>query len=250
MMQLLNVLKGGRVLRRALLVVMLVAVAGLGTANAQAQRVDVSLGGGGTTLFGDIGDSFGGIGRNFDLGVTVNLTEMVGIRFDYLYGRFTESRDIVAVNPLAAGPPTRVNATHPLHAGLFDLVVTSPTDRVKVYGLGGGGIYRRKVSLSASSTDLIPGFCDPLWFVCYAPEPVPREDILGSRSSTDFGVNVGVGVVFEFSDNAALFVEGRYHYVWGPEIEELGVNPRGGSPRIENANGTYLPFTFGIRFGG
>ncbi len=251
MLQLLNVLIGGKGLRTAMLVVMLVTVAGLGIANAQERRVDVSLGGGGTTLFGDIGDSFGGMGSNFELGVTVNLTETVGIRFDYLYGRFTEGRDILSVNPLADAPPTRVNAKHPIHAGLFDLVATtSPTDRVKVYGLGGGGIYHRNVTLSTPSTGLIPGFCDPWWYVCYPPILVPVDEILASRSSTDFGVNIGAGVVFQADDFLALFVEARYHYVWGPEIEQVGVNPLGGAPRQENANGTYFPFTFGIRFGG
>ncbi len=249
MMRLFNVLVGGKALRRAMLVVMLVAVAGLGTANGQDQPVNVSLGGGGTTLFGDIGDSFG-LGSNFELGVTVNLTEMVGIRFDYLYGRFIEGRDILAVDPLPAASPTRVNARHSIHAGLFDLVVTSPTDRVKVYGLGGGGIYHRNVTLSTPSTGLIPGFCDPWWYVCYPPILVPVDEILASRSSTDFGVNIGAGVVFQADDFLALFVEARYHYVWGPEIEEVGVDPLGGTPRRENANGTYFPFTFGFRFSG
>jgi len=245
-----TVLVGREAVRRAMpvvMVVMLVTVVGQGTANGQDQQATLSLGGGGTTLFGDIGDSFG-LGRNFELGVNVNLTEIVGLRFDYLYGRFREGRDVSlpAVDPQT----TRIDATHRIHAGLFDVVVTSPTDRVKVYGLGGGGIYQRNVDLSTPGTGLIPGFCDPWWYVCYPPILVPVDEILASRSSTDFGLNVGGGMVFQVTDDFGVFVEGRYHYVWGPEIEQVGVNPLGGTPRKENANGTYFPFTFGIRFGG
>ena len=241
MMKLFNVLMKGEAPRRTALIVVLVTVVGLGTASGQ----NLSLGGGGAIPLGDMSDSFG-TGRNFEVSLTVPLTEIVGVRFDYFYSRFRESRDILQAGTLQT-EPTLITATHPTHAGLFDVVVTSPTDRFKVYGLGGGGVYRRSVTLETPSTDLIPGFCDPYWFVCYAPLLVQSTTILDSRRSTDFGVNVGGGVSVQISDGFAVFFEGRYHYVWGPEIEELSVNPLS-EPRTERANGTFYPFTFGVRF--
>ena len=76
---------------------------------------------------------------------------------------------------------------------------------------------------------------------------VPVDKIIGARSSTDFGVNFGAGVLFEVTDEFAVFVEARFRYVWGPEIEGNAVLPDP-APAPQKANGTYFPFTFGIRF--
>ncbi len=242
MMKLFHVLMRGEAPRRTALIVILVTVVGLGTASGQ----NLSLGWGGAIPTGDMSDSFG-TGRNFEASFTVPLTEMVGVRFDYFYSRFTGRQNILIPATLQT-EPTVIDATHPTHAGLFDVVVTSPTDRFKVYGLGGGGVYRRSVTLETPSTDLIPGFCDPYWFVCYPSTLVSGTAILASRRSTDFGVNVGGGVAFQISDGFAIFFEGRYHYVWGPEImEELSVQPLS-HPRTQRANGTFFPLTFGLRF--
>ena len=49
---------------------------------------------------------------------------------------------------------------------------------------------------------------------------MPVENILGERSSTDFGINVGGGVNFQVGETAAIYVEARYHYIWGPEVTD------------------------------
>jgi hypothetical protein len=80
---------------------------------------------------------------------------------------------------------------------------------------------------------------------------VPVENIVGERSSTDFGMAFGGGVKF-----GAVYAELRYHYIWGPSIEglELPTNPIAGDPSGTNtlagqkANGQFLATTFGFRF--
>jgi hypothetical protein len=72
-----------------------------------------------------------------------------------------------------------------------------------------------------------PGYCDPWWYVCYPGGFVPVENIVGERSSTDFGMDFGGGVRF-----GPVFAELRYHYIWGPTIEgqEVAVNPLPANP--------------------
>ena len=91
----------------------------------------------------------------------------------------------------------------------------------------------------------VPGYCDPWWYVCYPGGFVPVENIVGKRSSTDFGMDFGGGVNF-----GAIYAEIRYHYIWGPEIAAQ-LNPLTGetaSGTGGKANGQFLQTTFGIRF--
>ena len=81
---------------------------------------------------------------------------------------------------------------------------------------------------------------------------MPVENIIGSRSSTDFGMDFGGGVRF-----GKIYAEIRYHYIWGPTIEAQTptVNPlvtAGSTASLagRNANGQFLQTTFGIRSSG
>ena len=240
--------------RTTVLMTVLVVVAGLGTAHAQDDRFNVRVGGGATTPLSDIGDLFG-TGSNFDIGVDLNLTDILSVRFDYLYTRFREG-DTFFKDPATPTPfdaenlpvdPVRLDVPHPTHAFLFALQAASQTRPARFYGNVGGGVYRRTVQLSTPGTGLVPGFCNPYWFVCYPPVLVPVDNIIGSRSSTDFGINVGGGVEFQVADGLAIFFEGRYHYVWGPEVDGNAVLPEP-APPTQKANGSYFPFTFGLKF--
>jgi hypothetical protein len=113
------------------------------------------------------------------------------------------------------------------------------------------GVYYRPIKVTTPGVGYAPGYCDPWWYVCYPGGWVPVENIVGERSSTDFGMAFGGGVRF-----GAIYAELRYHYIWGPTIE--------GVPQVENpivtdpsntaslagkkANGQFLQTTFGIRF--
>ena len=79
---------------------------------------------------------------------------------------------------------------------------------------------------------------------------MPVENIIGERSSTDFGMDFGGGVRF-----GKIYAEIRYHYIWGPTIEaqQPTVNPLvtpalTGDLAGHKANGQFLQTTFGIRF--
>ena len=75
---------------------------------------------------------------------------------------------------------------------------------------------------------------------------VETENVIGERSSTDFGMVFGGGVNF-----GAFFSELRYHYIWGPTVEEQTVSIPIGDPITipeRKANGQFLAVTFGFRF--
>ena len=83
--------------------------------------------------------------------------------------------------------------------------------------------------------------------MCY-PAAVPVERIVGKRSSTDFGMNFGAGVNFAIKDSTSMFVEVRYHYIWGPEIDSANVPQPLAGTTATKANGQFLPITVGFRF--
>ena len=59
-----------------------------------------------------------------------------------------------------------------------------------------------------------PPVCDP-WLAICEPGPVPPEEIVGSRSSTNFGFNLGAGVDIPIRGRVAAFIEIRWRFVWG-----------------------------------
>ena len=98
------------------------------------------------------------------------------------------------------------------------------------------------IKVTTPAVGFVPGFCDPWWYVCYPGGFVPVENIVGDRSSTDFGMDFGGGVHF-----GAIYAELRYHYIWGPDIGPQGT-AAGSTTTTRKANGQFLATTFGFRF--
>jgi hypothetical protein len=87
--------------------------------------------------------------------------------------------------------------------------------------------------------------CDPFWYVCY-PAAVAVDSVIGTRSSTDFGMNFGGGASFKVGETASVYFQVRYVYIWGPTFDVPAVgNTPAQSLRI---NGQAVPFIFGVRW--
>ena len=72
--------------------------------------------------------------------------------------------------------------------------------------------------------------------------------VLGSRGGWDFGFNFGGGVGIPIGDSAQFYIEMRYHYVAGPDVQPV-VTPLGTIAATGgSSNGYYYPLTFGFRF--
>ncbi len=86
--------------------------------------------------------------------------------------------------------------------------------------------------------------------MCY-PALVPVTNIIGDRSSNDFGVDFGGGLTF--GHEAKFYVEMRYHYVWGKTISPTASTLPSGTAATTcsggcSTNASYFPITFGVRF--
>lgn len=220
------------------------------SARAQEQRVNFSLGGGWTAPNSEVRDRFGD-GYNFNVGLQVNLTPVIGIEGVYSFNGLGEKQITIPVyvQPVDnGGVPTDFFSNMNMQYGTFSVVAQKPEGSVRPYGLVGLGVYYRPVEVTTPGVGFVPGYCDPWWYVCYPGGFVPVENVVGERSSTDFGMDFGGGVNF-----GKFFAELRYHYIWGPEIESLPtVNPLATTIGEEfigkKANGQFLQTTFGFRF--
>lgn len=194
-------------------------------------RVGFNIGGGLSIPISDAGDRFqtGGV---FQIGATYNFTRRLGVQAEYLYSGYAIQDDVLSA--------TGTNGNHSMQYGNLNAVYTvMPARPFGVYVLGGPGIYRRRVEVTQfAGVGLVP-YCDPWLYFCYS-EPVAIEQVLGARSKTDFGLNVGVGVSLRLLGGPIrLYAEGRYHYIFGGNID----TPAG--PRA--ADGQYLPLVLGLR---
>jgi opacity protein-like surface antigen len=227
----------------------------IAAAPARAQDykpVDVNFGFGWAFPVSGFNDAFDA-GWNGAAGATFNITPMIGIQAEYMYAHMGGPERTISVvsNPIAASATNGLlESNHQMHVGTFNLVTrTNSADRmIQGYGVGGLGIYHRKVEITSPSVGYTT-YCDPYWYVCY-PTLVSVDQVVGDRSSNDFGMNIGGGVTF--GREAKFFVEARYHYVWGPKVETPGgsVLPDGTltTAKTFSSNGQYIPLTFGVRW--
>lgn len=218
---------------------------------AQAQnRAHFSLGGGYTAPNSEVADRLGG-GYNFNIGVDFDVNPVFGIEGLYSFNGLGEKRITLNTFPQpveGGGVPTDFFASMNMQYGTVSGIFQKPEGQVRPYGLVGMGIYHRPIEVSTPGIGYLPGYCDPWWYVCYPGGFVPVENVIGERSSTDFGMAFGGGVRF-----GPIYAELRYHYIWGPEIENSVTN----LPAVQaatadlvgkKANGQFLATTFGIRF--
>ncbi len=191
-------------------------------------------------------------GWNGNFGVTFNINEHVGVQAEYSYTRMNGPERTISLTatPVAAAVTNGIlQSNHQMHVGSFDLVYRGGAKDSPIggYVLGGGGIYHRIVQITSPSVGYTT-FCDPYWYVCY-PAVVSVDTIIGSRSSNDFGIDIGGGITF--GHEAKFYIESRYHYVWGRTITLATQLPSGSAAPCSSGcttNAAYFPITFGVRW--
>ncbi len=218
-------------------------------AAAQDERpVQLNIGGGFTGVYGAGSDRLGN-GGNFTLGAIFKVNPVLAVQGEYGWNGMKQKQLQLPVSatPLDAAidSPFFADANMQYFTGN---VIFSPhvENRIKPYGLAGLGVYYRPVTISTPSVGFVT-VCDPYWYVCY-PDAVAVDQVIGKRSSTDFGMNFGGGVTFRLAERAAVYFEVRYHYIWGPELNQATQLPAGAVPSTTKANGQFLPITVGFRF--
>jgi hypothetical protein len=223
--------------RSTVLILCAAAVIAAGPAFAAPpdKKLTWNVGGGATFPLSDAGDKLN-TGGNFGLGITYNITDVFGIQFEPMYN-YMSAKDNAITNV------TGLDANLQVWQFDFNLVLrTKPDKRVGAYLIFGGGFYNVKGEITqATVTGGI--VCDPFWGVCF-PVVVPGEQVLGSRSVTKGGIDVGGGFTIRMGEHSRFYIETRYHYVW------LGPLGAGATPYSsgDSVNLQYLPLTFGFRF--
>ncbi len=233
--------------RRSICALLALLLGVAASAHAQDKPVLITLGGGLTTPNGEVRDRLGN-GFNFNAGVQVNTTPVFAIEFLYSFNGLGDKEISIPVYPTPTedgGVPTNFSAGMNMQYGTVSLVARKPEGSVRPYGLVGGGVYYRPIEVTTPAVGWVPGYCDPWWYVCYPGGWVETENVVGSRSSTDFGMDIGGGVNF-----GAFFAELRYHYIWGPtvEVKQASQPIAGVDADSRKANGQFLQTTFGFRF--
>jgi hypothetical protein len=116
-----------------------------------------------------------------------------------------------------------------------DGVFRGQPSRARIYVLAGVGLYRRSATISGSGSGQV-NVCNPWWFVCESGL-VGIGRAVGTRSTTNVGVNVGFGAMFLHD---RVFAEVRYHYATGPTYD----TPQG----RQIASGKFFPLMIGVKF--
>ena len=214
---------------------------------AQETRGNFIIGGGYTAPNAEVRDHLGD-GYNFVIGGQYNATPIISIEGLYSFNGLGQKQITIPVSPTpsGAGIPTDFFADMNMQYGTASVLFQKPEGSVRPFGLVGMGIYYRPVKVTTPGVGFVPGYCDPFWYVCYPGGWVAVENIVGERSSTDFGMDFGGGAKF-----GVFYAELRYHYIWGPEVEERISNLPAVSTTTDSnrsANGQFLTVTFGVRF--
>lgn len=205
-------------------------------AQAQEKSIIGEIGMGPTITFGPAADHIG-TGFNFQFGVIYKTSNTFGIKVDTLVSKHDVKDEITTQLNVGDGDAWL------WHFSGNAMVSSGFDKRASVYGIGGLGVYYRKINLLNPGVGFVT-VCDPWILVCY-DVPVLADQIVGSRSSTDFGMNFGGGLNIRAGHTAAVFIEARYHYVWGPKAANT-VNPLAETSR--SANSQFMPLVFGVRF--
>jgi hypothetical protein len=246
-------IKKGECIMRKMILATLATLAMASPAAAQDYKpFDIMFGFGWAYPTTDFKNSFDA-GWNGMIGGSFNFSEHWGLEADYTYAHMNGPSQTVSIasNPIAGSITNGViDSNHQMHVGSFNAMWRNQSKNRPIGGylLGGMGIYHRIVQLTSPAVGYAT-ICDPYWYVCY-PTAVSMDQILGNRSSNDFGIDFGGGVTF--GHEVKFFVESRYHYVWGPEITTASTLPTG-TTQTNCANGcttnaAYFPITFGVKW--
>lgn len=223
---------------------MIAALALLAAAPASAQQLELetaeppfnpwmfNVGGGLSFPVGEFADAIE-TGGAFQIGGGWRFMPELGVQLTYFYSGYDVEEDVL--------PGGDLDAYASIQYGALEAVYTpighGPVD---FYLVGGPGLYYRYVTVSRFAGTAVVPYCDPWLFYCSATA-VEARDVIGSRDDWNFGVGGGLGVMLKLGPYAGVFLEGRYHYVWGDEFTDAEGNER-------DSDAQFIPVMAGFRF--
>jgi opacity protein-like surface antigen len=212
-------------------------------ASAQDKKVNVNIGGGYTFSLSDV-RKYLGDGYNISIGLTFNLKPTIGIQAEYSFNGLGQKRIDLPADSLPSGATLKpIYGDMNMQYGDLNLVYKPKTSgRMKPYLVAGAGVYYRPVKVTTPGAGYVPPYCNPWYYVCWPGGFVEVEQILAEASTWGSGFDFGGGVTVMAGEAFGIYVEARYHFIWGPEIKDLEGKSLG------KAHGQFLPITIGVRF--
>lgn len=191
-----------------------------------------NFGGGASFPLADAADTFN-VGWAFQFGGGYRFIEQLALQAVYFYSDYNVSEDVL--------PGTNVDGRESIQYGSLEAVFEPLTKTpVSFYVLGGPGIYYRWITINQITGTAVVPFCDP-WLLFCSAGVVETGRVLGTRDSWNFGLDAGLGVRLKLGPSSGLFVEGRYHHLWGESFTDAQGNRR-------NSNQQFIPVMGGFRF--
>lgn len=201
---------------------------------AEPSPFTFNIGGGPSFIPGDAGEVFEA-GGMFQIGGGYRFSPEGAVQLVYTWSRYDVEERLIE--------DATIDAYHTLQYLSAEAVyepVIGATGPVSFYVLGGPGLYYRVATVREFTGTAVQPYCDPWLFYCY-PTAVETSRVLGTRDDWNFGLAGGLGVVFRLSPTAGIFVEGRYHYVWGDTFTD-------NEGRERSSDTQYIPVIGGFRF--
>jgi hypothetical protein len=195
-------------------------------------RATLSLGAASAVTLGSARDRFTN-GAELLMGVSYPVKDRFAVQFDYA----VSFHDVKA----AFFPDVEtLRGTSRMQQFNFDgrWALSKPDDRVQFFVLGGPGVYKRSVKITAYDNSSV--VCDPYLLNC---EVDTVADEIGSRHTWGAGVNVGGGFSLPMSSYLQVAFEMRYIHIWGPTVS---ASPSSGA--TTTVNGNFLPLVISFRF--
>lgn len=202
--------------------------------SAAPNRFTFNIGGGPSFIAGDASDVFD-TGGLFQIGAGYRFAPEGAVQLVYSWSRYDVEERLIE--------DATIDAYHTLQYLSAEAVyepIIGATGPVGVYFLGGPGLYYRVATVREFTGAAVLPYCDPWLFYCY-PTAVETSRVVGTRDDWNFGLTGGVGVVFRLSAYAGIFIEGRYHYVWGDDFTDA-------EGRERSSDTQYIPVVGGFRF--
>jgi opacity protein-like surface antigen len=224
------------------LVFLALAVAAVpAAAQVEEKKISFNVGGGYTFALSDVRDHLGD-GFNVAVGVIFKVSPTFSLQIEYGHIGLGKKQIDIPVAPTPGGSTVNqpfFGAMDMQFVNANAILRPKPGGRASPYIIAGVGYYFRSVEVTTPATGYILGHCRPSWNMCYQPQWLPVDQIVGSHGTSDAGADIGGGVSVRLGATASIYFEARYHYV-------LGLVASGSSAQA--ASGQFLPFTVGIRF--
>jgi hypothetical protein len=189
----------------------LLMAAAIAPASAQEYSNRIfSIGGGYGFPLGNTADFVKPSGH-FVVGGGGNFNESFGLVGEFMLHKLSIKQGVIT--QLNAASATAVQTALTLNAVLRRQL----SDRVGIYGLGGGGWYWRSAKVTLRGTGLVPGTaCSSffiLWGVNCVNGLVPANQQPTALRSSAAGANAGLGFTVRLGQgNMKFFTEVRYHH--------------------------------------